>query len=126
MIGFLTLSSLSPWALGTVAFLLGITLHAFPVLNAVVAERWGIDKTGVSLGWINTMGQLAGAIALSVSGYVGMVASMDSSSPLSEFTGIWYLGIACCVLGTGCGWLRLTLQSPSQQSRRRARDSGAS
>ena len=41
MIGFLTLSSLSPWVLGTVALLLGITLHAFPVLNAVVAETLG-------------------------------------------------------------------------------------
>ena len=44
MIGFLTLPALSPWALGSVALLLGITLHAFPVLNAVVAERWGIEK----------------------------------------------------------------------------------
>ena len=53
------------------------------------------------------MGQLAGAMALLVSGYVGMAASMDSTSPISEFTGIWYLGIGCCVMGTGCGWLAL-------------------
>ena len=105
MIGFLTLASLSPWILGSVALMLGITLHAFPVLNAVVAERWGIEKTGVSLGWINMMGQLAGAMALLVSGYLGMAFSADINSPLSEFTGIWYLGIGCCALGTGCGWM---------------------
>ena len=104
MIGFLTLASLSPWILGSVALLLGITLHAFPVLNAVVAERWGIEKTGVSLGWINMMGQLAGAMALLVSGYVGMALSADINSPLSEFTGIWYLAMACCAVGTLCGW----------------------
>ena len=34
----------------TITLLLGITLHAFPVLNAVVAERWGIERTGVTPG----------------------------------------------------------------------------
>ncbi len=62
-------------------------------------------QTGKSLGWINMVGQLAGAVALSVSGFVGMGFSSDPRTPVSEYTGIWYLAMACCFVGAICGWV---------------------
>ncbi len=94
----------SPWLLGLASFLLGVVLHGFPVMNAVVAERWGVHVTGQSLGGINMVGQLAGALALSASGYVAMALTVDASNPLSEYQGIWYSVIGCGALGAMCGW----------------------
>jgi len=101
---FLTVPLPSAWMLAVIAVILGVALHTFPVINAMVAERWGTMHTGKNLGWINMVGQLAGAAALSASGYVGMGFSSGSNSPLSEYTGIWYFAIACCVVGAICGW----------------------
>ena len=95
----------SPWILGIVALLLGVTLHAFPILNAAVADRWGDYRTGHSLGWINMMGQLAGAIALSVSGYVGIAWASGATGTIVGYAGIWYLAAVACLFGAGCGWL---------------------
>ena len=94
----------SPWMLGVVALLLGITLHAFPILNAAVADRWGEQRTGPSLGWINMVGQLAGAVALSVSGYLGEAWGLGSTGTASGYAGIWYFAALACVMGAGCGW----------------------
>ena len=110
-IWLLTVPLSSAWMLAGIALILGVALHTFPVVNAMVAERWGTNQTGKSLGWINMMGQLAGAIALSASGYVGMGFSSDSKAPLSEYTGIWYLAIGCCVVGAGCAWVASVLSS---------------
>jgi len=106
----LTLSMRSTWMLGGVALLLGVTLHAFPIVNAAVSDRWGGSRTGQSLGWINMMGQFAGAIALSMSGYVGMAWAAGETGTIVGYAGIWYLAAAACVFGSGCGWLahRLT------------------
>lgn len=95
----------SSWMLGGVALLLGVTLHAFPIVNAAVSDRWGGSRTGQSLGWINMMGQFAGAIALSVSGYVGIAWASGASGTIDGYAGIWYLAAAACVIGAGCGWL---------------------
>lgn len=43
--------------LGGSALVLGVALHTFQVVNALVAERWGARHTGKSLGWINMIGQ---------------------------------------------------------------------
>jgi sugar phosphate permease len=104
-IGLLTVPLSSAWMLGGIAVILGVSLHTFPVINAMVAERWGTHQTGRSLGWINMFGQLAGAVALSVSGFVGLGFSSDSYTPMSEYTGIWYLATACCAVGGICGWI---------------------
>ena len=80
-----------------------------PVMSPSI--NGGTNQTGKSLGWINMIGQLAGAIALSASGYVGMGFSSDSKAPLSEYTGIWYLAIGCCVVGAGCAWVASVLSS---------------
>jgi len=95
----------SPWILMGVSLLLGVTLHAFPIVNAAVADRWGSHQTGRSLGWINMIGQLAGAVALSMSGYVGMVWASEATGPSAEYAGIWYLAALACVVGAVCGWL---------------------
>ncbi len=100
----LALPLASAWILGGVAFLLGITLHAFPILNAAVSDRWGKARTGQSLGWINMVGQLAGAMALSVSGYVGEAWGLGSTGTAGGFAGIWYFAALACVIGAGCGW----------------------
>ncbi|MGB0910018.1 MAG: MFS transporter [Nitrospirales bacterium] len=93
----------SPYLLGVVSVFLGIVLHAFPIINAVVSERWGVAMTGQSLGGINMVGQLVGALALSASGYLGMVFSSNSADPLSEYHGIWYGVMGCGICGAMCG-----------------------
>ena len=109
---FLTVPFITIWLLAAIAVVLGIALHTFPVINAMVAERWGIMETGKSLGWINMLGQLAGAVALSASGFIGMGLSSGSNSPLSEYRGIWYLAIAFCLVGAICGWIAARLSEP--------------
>ncbi len=104
-IGLLTVPLSSVWMLAVIAMILGVVLHTFPVVNAMVAERWGTMHTGKNLGWVNMSGQLAGAVALSISGYVGMGFSSDPNTPLNEYTGIWYLAMACCAVGAICGWI---------------------
>jgi sugar phosphate permease len=100
----LTLPIINQWILGGIAFLLGVSLHAFPIINAAVADRWGVGDTGKSLGVINMVGQLAGAIALTASGYIAMALSKEAGNPIDEYLGIWYLGALSCALGALCGW----------------------
>jgi MFS family permease len=116
--GLLAVPMASPWLLGTLALLIGVSLHTFPVVNAAAAERWGVERAGESLGWINMVGQFAGAVSLSVSGYVGMAAAAgraasQSPDPLGEYVGIWYLGAASSGIGALVGWLaHRTMRNP--------------
>ncbi len=108
--GLLAVPMASPWLLGALALLIGVSLHTFPVVNAAAAERWGVGRAGESLGWINMVGQFAGAVSLSVSGYVGMVAAAGGTGTanadgLAEYLGIWYLGAASSGVGALVGWL---------------------
>ena len=106
MVGFglLTVPIPSPWALGGLALVIGVALHTFPLINAAAAERWGVRRAGESLGWINMVGQFAGAVSLSLSGYVGMTFASRTGDPLAEYAGIWYLGAASCAVGALAGW----------------------
>lgn len=105
----LATAAVSPWLLGAMALTIGVSLHTFPVINAAAAERWSVRRAGESLGWINMVGQMAGAISLSVSGYVGMAAAVGSTGirgdSLTEYAGIWYLGAASSGIGALVGWL---------------------
>jgi MFS family permease len=114
-IGLLTVPLSSAWMLAVIAVILGVALHTFPVVNAMVAERWGTMHTGKSLGWVNMFGQLAGALALSVSGYVGMVFSSGPNTPLSEYAGIWYFAMFCCLVGAICGWMASRLSKRNEK-----------
>ncbi len=102
--GLLVLPLPSPWVLGGLAVVLGVVLHTFPLVNAAAAEWWGSRRAGESLGWINMVGQFAGAVSLSVSGFVGMAAASPSGGPLSEYVGIWWLGTGSCAVGALAGW----------------------
>lgn len=104
-VGALLLPIPSSVLLGVLAFLLGLSLQSFPIVNAVAAERWGIARAGESLGWINMIGQFAGALSLSVSGYLGMAVAAGSGGAVSEYAGIWWFGIACCTIGALAAWL---------------------
>jgi len=104
-VGALLLPIPSGVLLGVLAFILGVALQSFPIVNAVCAERWGLARAGESLGWINMIGQFAGAVSLSVSGYVGIAFSSGPRGSLGEYEGIWWLGTVCCAIGASAGWL---------------------
>jgi sugar phosphate permease len=84
--------------LGVLAFYSGIVVNIFPLVNASAAEIWSIRTAGFSMGIINTVGQLAGALALSVSGYMAVKYSVKGGAFYTEFLGIWYLGIITSLL----------------------------
>lgn len=79
--------------LGVLAFISGIIINIFPLINASAAEIWSIRTVGFSMGIINTVGQFAGAMALSASGYMAVKYSIKGGAFYTEFLGIWYLGI---------------------------------
>jgi sugar phosphate permease len=79
--------------LGALSFLSGIAINSFPLVNASAAEIWSIGTAGINMGIINTIGQLGGAAALSVSGFMAVKYSIKNGAFYTEFRGIWYLGI---------------------------------
>ncbi|MDR3563971.1 MAG: MFS transporter [Negativicutes bacterium] len=84
--------------LGVLSFLSGILINIFPLINASAAEIWSIRTAGFSMGIINTVGQFAGAMALSASGYMAVKYSIEGGAFYTEFLGIWYLGIITSLL----------------------------
>jgi len=85
--------------LGLLTFVAGIAINIFPLINASAAEIWSIRSAGFSMGIINTVGQFAGAMALSVSGFTAARFSVVGGAFYTEFLGIWYLGIITSLLG---------------------------
>jgi sugar phosphate permease len=81
------------FSLGVLSFLSGILINIFPLINASAAEIWSIRTAGFSMGIINTIGQFAGAVALSASGFMAVKYSVPGGAFHTEFLGIWYLGI---------------------------------
>lgn len=86
------------FSLGLLAFGSGIIINIFPLINASAAEIWSIRTAGFSMGIINTVGQFAGALALSASGYMAVKYSVKGGAFYTEFLGIWYLGIITSIL----------------------------
>jgi sugar phosphate permease len=78
---------------GLLSFACGALINIFPLINASAAELWSIRTSGLSMGIINTVGQLAGAACLSASGFMAVKFSMTNGAFYTEFLGIWYLGI---------------------------------
>lgn len=85
--------------LGLLAFVSGVIINIFPLINASCAELWSVKAAGFSMGIINSVGQLAGALALSVSGYMAVHYSIKGGAFYTEFQGIWYLGIITSAIG---------------------------
>ncbi len=79
--------------LAVLSFAWGVSINIFPLINASAAEMWSIRTAGFSMGIINTVGQLAGALALSASGYMAVKYSISGGAFYTEFRGIWYLGV---------------------------------
>ena len=86
------------FSLGILAFGSGIIINIFPLINASAAEIWSVRTAGFSMGIINTVGQFAGALALSASGFMAVKYSIKGGAFYTEFLGIWYLGIITSLL----------------------------
>jgi membrane protein DedA with SNARE-associated domain len=69
----------------------------------VVSETYGSEKTASVFGFINMMGQLAGATVLAVSGYLGIALSTGEHNSLAEYQGIWLAGMTSVLLTTAIG-----------------------
>jgi hypothetical protein len=91
------------WFLWLVAILLGLTVNSFTLVVADASEAYGPEKTGSVSSFMNTVGQLMGATALAVSGYMGVGLSAGASESLNEYRGIWLSGVAWIVVLTVAG-----------------------
>ncbi len=89
----------SPFLMGLLAFVSGVVINIFPLINASTAELWSVRTAGFSMGIINTVGQFSGALALSVSGFMAVRYSIKGGAFYTEFLGIWYLGIITSIIG---------------------------
>jgi Sugar phosphate permease len=96
---FFTLHIPNSFTLALLSFFAGIVINIFPLINASAAEIWSVRSTGFSMGIINMVGQFAGALALSVSGFMAAKYSIPGGAFHTEFLGIWYLGIITSILG---------------------------
>jgi sugar phosphate permease len=115
-IGFLLLSAAlfkimpigirSTVALGTIAFLMGISINMYPLITTAVSESFGPQRTSSVMGFLNTIAQLSGATALSISGYLGIALNSSPGNKLEEYRGIWLVGITGCV-GAALGGIAL-------------------
>ncbi len=94
-----TLPIPNSFMLGLLCVFAGVVINIFPLINASAAEIWSVRSTGFSMGIINMVGQFAGALALSVSGFMAAKYSVPGGSFYTEFLGIWYLGIITSILG---------------------------
>ncbi|MDC7785392.1 MFS transporter [Rhodoplanes sp. TEM] len=94
-----TLHIPNTFSLAALAFFAGVVINIFPLINASAAEIWSVRSAGFTMGIINMVGQFAGAIALSVSGFMAAKFSYAGGAFYTEFVGIWYLGIITSILG---------------------------
>jgi sugar phosphate permease len=83
----------SAWIVGVLSFVCGVLINLFPLINATAAEIWSIKTCGLLMGFINTIGQLLGATALSYSGFMAVKFSVQGGGFNVEYQGIWYLAM---------------------------------
>ncbi len=91
------------WVVALIACVLGTAVNSFPLITVVVNETYGSEKTASVFGFINTMGQLAGASVLAVSGYLGIALNTGERDSLAEYQGIWLAGMASVMITTTIG-----------------------
>jgi len=112
------------WLLWLVAILLGTTVNTFTLIVADASEAYGPEKTGSVSSFMNTVGQLMGATALALSGYLGVGLSAGSSESLNEYRGIWLSGMAGVVAltlsGSGLYYLAVRNRSTTSMAARSA------
>jgi sugar phosphate permease len=88
--------------LGGIAFLLGVSVNMYPLITTAMSETFGAQRTSSAMGVLNTVAQFSGALALSVSGYLGIALSTTGRA-LDEYRGIWLVGITGCLFTAGLG-----------------------
>jgi len=96
---FSTVVPSAKW-LVALAFFSGVILNINGLVNASAAEIWSIRTAGFSMGIINMVGQFIGAASLSLSGFMAVKFAIKGGPFYTEYNGIWYLGILCCVLAS--------------------------
>jgi MFS family permease len=93
-------------ALGILMALLGTSVNLFSLVPAAISETYGAQRTASIASFANTMGQLSGATALALSGYVGISLNATPGNALTDYRGIWLSGmvgmIVLAVLGIIC------------------------
>ncbi len=104
------------WLVAVIACVLGTAVNSFPLITVLVNETYGPEKTASVFGFINTLGQIAGATVLAASGYLGIALSTGERNSLSEYHGIWLAGMTSVALTTAIGgvmYVVLRYRSPS-------------
>ena len=91
------------WSLGVIAFLIGVTINSFSLINAAVADTYGPQRTASIVSFVNMVAQLAGATGLAISGYAGVSLSAQAGNALAEYRGIWLSAMAGVALMTILG-----------------------
>lgn len=81
------------FTLSALSLFCGIIFNFYSLVNASAAELWSINGAGFSMGIVNTLGQLLGAISLSVSGFAAVKFAVPGGAFHTEYAGIWYCGI---------------------------------
>lgn len=99
----LSLRVTTMWLLAIVAVLLGTSVNCFTLITASVSETYGPERTASVTGVINTCGQLVGATALAVSGYLGVAMAAGDDSSLAEYQGVWLSGMVTVAMTAGLG-----------------------
>jgi len=89
----LTAAVPSPLFLAVLSFLIGALISMFTLSYAAVAEIWSIKTGGALMGLVNTVGQLIGATALALSGFMAARFSVLGGAYNLEYRGIWYLAM---------------------------------
>lgn len=84
--------------LGALVFFCGLIFNFYSLVNACAAELWSSRGAGFSMGVINTIAQLLGAMTLSASGFLAVKFAVNGGAFHTEYSGIWYFGIIVMVI----------------------------
>ncbi len=91
------------WSLGVTAFLVGVAINSFSLINASIADTYGPQRTASIVSFVNMIAQFAGATGLALSGYAGISLSAQAGNALAEYRGIWLSAIAGVAIMTSLG-----------------------
>jgi MFS transporter, OPA family, sugar phosphate sensor protein UhpC len=102
------------WVVALVAVVLGTAVNSFALVTVLVNETYGPEKTASIFGFVNMLGQIAGATVLALSGYLGVALNTGERNSLEEYYGIWLAGTASVATVTAIGaamWIALRYRS---------------
>ena len=91
------------WLVALIACVMSIAVNSFPLITVLVSETYGSEKTASVFGFINTLGQIAGATVLAASGYLGIALNTGARNSLEEYQGIWLAGMSSVAITTLIG-----------------------